>query len=205
MTVAGFYPVLDGRRDLDAAEAMLDAGVRIIQFRHKGFFGREAFEDARRIAELCRGRALFVVNDRVDIAMLLGAAVHLGQDDLAPRDARKIMGPAAIIGFSTHNAAQLGAGDGEPVDYLAIGPIFATGSKQNPDPVLGVERLRELRSITKKPLVAIGGITRATAPEVFRAGADAVAVIADAYPETCTQAALRARTEEWLAICSSRK
>jgi thiamine-phosphate pyrophosphorylase len=205
VTVTGFYPLLDGRQDLDAAEAMLDAGVRIIQFRHKGFFGRDTFEDARRIAELCRGRALFVVNDRVDLAMLLGAAVHLGQDDLAPRDARKIMGPAAIIGFSTHNAEQLRAGDREPVDYLAIGPIFATGSKQNPDPVVGVERLRELRAITQKPLVAIGGITRTTAAQVFEAGADAVAVIADAYPDPCTKPLLRARTEEWLAICSSRK
>ena len=212
MTVTRFYPVLDtellARRGLpvvDAAEATLDAGARVLQFRHKGFFSREAFEQAQRVAGLCRAaNALLVVNDRADIAMLLEAAVHLGQDDLAPADARKIMPPGALIGFSTHNEQQLRAGDLEPVDYLAIGPIFQTGSKQNPDPVLGIDRLRGLRAITRKPLVAIGGITRDTAPAVLEAGADSIAVIGDLLPEPCTKASLRARAQEWLAICSSR-
>lgn len=145
--------------------------------------------------------ALFVINDRADVAMLLDAAVHLGQDDLPPTAARRIMAQESIIGFSTHNEAQLRAGDQEPVDYLAIGPIFATGSKQNPDPVVGLEELRRLRALTKKPLVAIGGITRATASSVLQAGADMVAVIGDLYPEPCTKSALRARTEEWVSIC----
>ncbi len=142
-----FYPVLDtgvlasrGLSATAAAEAILDAGARVLQFRHKEFFSRAVFEEAERVAALCRAaNALFVMNDRADLAALLGAALHLGQDDLAPADARKILTPDGVIGFSTHNREQLRAADAEPVDYLAIGPIFATGSKQNPDPVLGVD------------------------------------------------------------------
>jgi thiamine-phosphate pyrophosphorylase len=202
-----FYPVLDTGRGvpaLAAAEALLEAGARILQFRHKGFFSREVFEEARVIAGLCSGAgAVFVVNDRADIAKLLNAALHVGQDDLAPQDARKLMPLPTIIGFSTHNERQLRDADREPVDYIAIGPIFQTASKENPDPIVGVERLRGLREVTKKPLVAIGGITRETAPSVFEAGANSVAIIGDVFPEPCTPAALRARAEEWLAICSS--
>jgi thiamine-phosphate pyrophosphorylase len=193
MKLPAFYPVLDADRvaAVPAAEALLEAGVRILQYRHKSFFSRQAFEEASRIAELCRqAGALFVVNDRADIAKLLDAGLHLGQDDLAPGDARRILPAPNIIGFSTHNEQQLRAGDREPVDYLAIGPIFATASKQNPDPVVGLDRLRTLRSLTQKPLVAIGGITRELAPQVFEAGADSVAVIGDLFP----------RPEEWIAI-----
>jgi thiamine-phosphate pyrophosphorylase len=195
MKLPAFYPVLDADRvpAVPAAEAMLEAGARILQFRHKSFFSRQAFEEASRISELCRhAGALFVVNDRADIAKLLHAALHLGQDDLAPADARRILPAPNIIGFSTHNERQLRAGDAEPVDYLAIGPIFATKSKHNPDPVVGLDRLRALRSLTSKPLVAIGGITRELAPRVFEAGADSVAFISDLFP----------RPEEWIAICS---
>jgi thiamine-phosphate pyrophosphorylase len=202
-TVPNFYPIVDSA---DAAEAILEAGARILQFRHKGFFSRDVFEEAKRIAALSRDAgALFVINDRADIALLLDAALHLGQDDLPPADARRVMPPGRIIGFSTHNADQLRSGDREPVDYLAIGPIFATGSKQNPDPVVGLEQLRTLRTLTRKPLVAIGGITRDTALSVFEAGADSVAIIGDLYPQPRTKASLRARAEEWLAICSSRR
>lgn len=207
--IPAFYPVLDTAVSLPAvvaAEAILEAGARILQFRHKGIFSRQIFEEATNIASLCRGAgALFVINDRADIAMLLEAALHLGQDDLPPSDARRIMPSDRIIGFSTHNAGQLLAADREPVNYLAIGPIFGTTSKQNPDPVVGIERLRALRPLTKKPLVAIGGIRRTTAPAVFEAGADSVAIIGDLYPQPLTKASLRARAEEWLAICSSRK
>jgi len=197
MKLPAFYPILDADRvsAIPAAEALLEAGARILQFRHKSFLSRSAFEDASRIAELCRSAgALFVVNDRADIAMLLNAGLHLGQDDLAPADARRILPAATIIGFSTHNEDQLRAGDLEPVDYLAIGPIFATGSKQNPDPVVGLDRLRALRQLTQKPLVAIGGITRELAPQVFEAGADSVAILGDLLPD------VRARAEEWIAI-----
>jgi thiamine-phosphate pyrophosphorylase len=192
MTLPPFYPIID---TVPAAEALLEAGARILQFRHKGFFSRQVFDNASLIAELCRrSGAVFVINDRADVAMLLNAALHLGQDDLAPADARRIMPAESIIGFSTHNEQQLLAGDKEPVDYLAVGPIFATGSKQNPDPVVGLDRLRTLRALTQKPLVAIGGITRELAPKVFEAGADSVAVIGDLFPD------VRARAKEWIAI-----
>jgi thiamine-phosphate pyrophosphorylase len=192
MTLPPFYPIVD---TVPAAEAVLEAGARILQFRHKGFFSRQVFEDASRIAALCKSAGvLFVVNDRADVAMLLNAALHLGQDDLAPSDARRIMPAASIVGFSTHNERQLRLGDAEPVDYLAIGPIFGTASKQNADPVVGLDRLRALRPLTQKPLVAIGGITRELAPKVFEAGADSVAVIGDLMPD------VRARAKEWIAI-----
>ena len=197
MTLPAFYPVLDADRvnAVETAEALLEAGARILQFRHKSFFSRRAFEEASRISELCKqAGAMFVVNDRADIAKLLDAALHLGQDDLAPADARRILPAPGIIGFSTHNEQQLLAGNLEPVDYLAIGPIFPTRSKLNPDPVVGLDQLRALRRLTRKPLVAIGGITRELAPQVFEAGADSIAVISDLFP----------RPEEWVAICSSK-
>ena len=204
MILPPFYPILDtalieqrGIGTVAAAEALIEAGVRILQLRHKGFFSRAAFEEAGRIAEMCRrAEVLFVVNDRADVAKLLDAALHLGQDDLTPSDAQKIVPAENILGFSTHNEQQLQAADAEPVDYLAFGPIFATGSKLNPDPVVGLDRLRTLRELTRKPLVAIGGITRDLAPEVFKAGADSVAIIGD----LCTGVSLRARAEEWIAI-----
>lgn len=208
MIIPAFYPILDAdlleRRGISpsmAAKALLEAGAKILQFRHKAFFSRTALEQASQIAALCRrAGALLVINDRADIAKLLDAGVHLGQDDLSPADARRILPPPAIIGFSTHNEIQFRAGDAEPVDYLAIGPIFSTASKENPDPVVGLDRLRALRQLTRKPLVAIGGITRELAPKVFQAGADSIAIIGDVYPSSCTPDALRARAEEWIAI-----
>jgi len=167
-------------------------------------FSRDVFEDSERIAQLCREvNALFIMNDRADFAALLGSGLHLGQDDLAPPDARKIMPPGSVVGFSTHNEEQLRSGDAEPVDYLAIGPIFATGSKEHPDPVVGHDRLRLLRRLPKKPLVAIGGITLQTAPHVLHTGADAVAVIGDLFPHSSTQLSLRSRAEEWVSLTSS--
>lgn len=208
-----FYPVLDtgvlargGLSAIAAAEAILEAGARVLQFRHKDFFSRAIFLEAERVAKLCcEAGALFVMNDRADFAGLLGAALHLGQDDLAPADARKILPAGGIIGFSTHNRVQIEAGHAEPVDYLAIGPIFATGSKHNPDPVVGLAELRALRALTTKPLVAIGGITRETAQPTLDAGAGSLAVIGDLYPQPLNKPVLRKRAEEWLAIASSRK
>ncbi len=142
MKLPAFYPIID---NVAAAEALLEAGARILQFRHTSFFSRRVFEEASRIAELCRDAgAQFVVNDRADIAKLLDAGLHLGQDDLAPADARRVLPAPGIIGFSTHNEQQLLVGNLEPVDYLAIGPIFPTRSKLNPDPIVGVERLQTL-------------------------------------------------------------
>ena len=187
MTLPRFYPILDtsvlsshGISLENAARSILSTDAGILQLRHKGFYSRDVFDQAAAIAQLCHDHgALFVVNDRADVAQLLDAGLHLGQTDLPPADARRILGPDRIIGFSTHNAEQLRAAADEPVDYLAIGPIFSTSSKAKPDPIVGLDNLRAWRSLTTRPLVAIGGITRATAPSVLAAGADSVAIISD--------------------------
>jgi thiamine-phosphate pyrophosphorylase len=207
MLLPRFYPILDtgllrrrGLSPVETAGQILDAGARILQLRHKEFFTAQALNEAGEIAGLCRAAgAAFILNDRADIAALLGAGLHLGQEDLPPSAARRVL-KNGMIGFSTHNAGQLRAAAAEPADYLAIGPVFATVSKENPDPVLGLDELRRLRALTDRPLVAIGGITRANAAEVIQAGADSVAVISDLYPEDSN---IRARAAEWLAIVST--
>jgi thiamine-phosphate pyrophosphorylase len=126
----------------------------------------------------------------------VSAALHLGQDDLPPSAARKVVSAGTLIGFSTHNERQLREAAAEPADYLALGPIFGTASKHNPDPVVGIDELRRLRALTDRPLVAIGGITRANALVVLAEGADAVAIIGDLFAE----GNLRAHTQEWVAL-----
>ena len=205
MQLPRVYPILDteslearGIGLQTAAAAMLAGGAGILQFRHKTHWSRDVFEAARGVARLCRDAgACFVVNDRADFAMLLEAGLHVGQDDLSPRDARMLLGPAALLGFSSHNADQILAAAGEPVDYVALGPMFPTVSKRNPGPVAGVEALRRCRALCSKSLVAIGGITRGNALEVLNAGADSVAVIADLLPRAATARSLRERMEEW--------
>jgi thiamine-phosphate pyrophosphorylase len=200
-----FYPILDteaaARRCVDAVDAaarILEGGAQVLQFRHKGFWSRSVFETLQRVAELCRNAGvIFVVNDRADMAKLTGAALHLGQDDLPPSAARIVVGSATTIGFSTHNEAHLRAAAEEPADYLALGPIFGTASKANPDPTVGLEGLRKLRPLTARPLVAIGGITRENARAVLEAGADSVAVIGDLFPEDGN---IARRVTEWLRI-----
>jgi thiamine-phosphate pyrophosphorylase len=206
-----FYPILDAasleRRGLPvipAAEAMLAGGARLLQLRVKGEFGRAWLGVAEEVAALCReAGALFVLNDRADLARMIDeAGCHVGQEDLSPGAARRVLGAGRVLGFSTHNEAQLRAGDGEPVDYLALGPVFGTASKERADPVVGLAELRRLRGLTGKPLVAIGGITRAEAGEVLAAGADSVAVIGDVLPEAGGGfAELRRRVEEWVEVC----
>ena len=202
------YPILDtdslAKRGIDianAAEGLLEGGARILQFRHKTFWSREVFAQAERVAALCKeANARFIVNDRADYAALLNSGLHLGQDDLSPNDARKVTGPNTFIGFSTHNEAQMLAAQSEPIDYVAFGPLFPTASKERPDPTVGIEGLRHIRTLTTKPLVAIGGVTRDNASICWSAGADSVAVIADLLPEPCTKPALRARMAEWLQL-----
>jgi thiamine-phosphate pyrophosphorylase len=205
MKLPRVYPILD-TESLDgrsialetAAAAFLEGGAGILQIRHKQHWSRGFFASARTVARLCReAGAALVVNDRADFALLLDAGLHVGQDDLPPRDARRLMGPDAVIGFSSHNVAQLCAAGGEPVDYVALGPVFATASKLNPDPVTGVEEIRRCRSLVEKPLVAIGGITLENAVDVWRAGADSVAVIAGLLPSPATAHSLRERMEQW--------
>lgn len=163
----------------DVAASLLSAGVRLIQYRHKRASSRELYAASIELAESARrGGGTFIVNDRADIAWAAGAdGVHLGQEDLPPALARRMLPPGKIIGLSTHSIAQVAAADREPVDYIAFGPIFATASKEKPDPVVGLAGLAEARSATRKPLVAIGGITAENAPAVIDAGADCVALI----------------------------
>src|ERR1700691_2836132 len=210
MRLPRVYPILD-TASLDArgfsltraAAAMLEGGAGILQLRHKQHWGRAVFDAARETARMCReAGALFIVDDRTDIAMLLEAGVHVGQDDLPPRDARRLLGSDAAIGFSSHNVLQVCAAGGEPVDYVAFGPVFATGFQRNPDPVTGMEALKECRALVEKPLVAIGGITRETAAAVLAAGADSVAAIGDLLPAQLTSLSLRQRMEEWQRLAT---
>ncbi len=202
-----FYPILDtaalGERNCPpvlAAEALIESGVRILQYRHKDEWTQSHFDTAREIAKVCHeAGVLFVLNDRADFARLLGAALHVGQEDLPPVAARRVISDE-VMGFSTHNRLQLERGNGEPVEYLALGPIFGTNSKDNPDPVVGVNGLRELRALTKKPLVAIGGITMLNAREVLAAGADSVAVVSGLLPKTCNRKTVRSAAADWLQV-----
>ena len=208
MNLPRLYPILDteslagrGVAIETAAAAFLEGGAGILQIRHKGHWSRGVFESAKRVARLCReAGAPFIVDDRADFAMLLDAGLHVGQDDLAPGDARRLLGPGAVIGFSSHNIDQLSAAGGEPVDYVAFGPAFPTASKRNPDPVVGVEQIRRCRALVEKPLVAIGGITLENALEVLGAGADSVAVIAGLLAQSPTARSLRNRMEQWQTL-----
>ncbi len=180
---------------------MVEAGARLLQIRHKGHWSREVFDEARGVAELCAREGVeLIVNDRADFAMLLGAGLHVGQDDLAPADARGLIGTGRTLGFSTHNAEQLRAAAREPVDYVALGPIFGTSNKDNPDPVVGLDQLADWRGLTSLPLVAIGGMTRENARAVLDAGADSLAVIGDLLPEVCDAVSIARRFEEWMNI-----
>jgi thiamine-phosphate pyrophosphorylase len=184
-----------------AAEAMLAGGARILQFRHKGSFTRELFRQAESVAAMCREHgATFLIDDRADIATILDAGLHVGQDDVPVHIARRLIGPTRMLGFSTHSPEQLAAAADQPIDYVALGPIYGTVSKDRPDPVVGLDGLRAAR--TTHPLVAIGGITRANAVETLAAGAASVAVIGDVFPESCTFDSIRERIEEWLDLLS---
>jgi thiamine-phosphate pyrophosphorylase len=202
-----FYPILDtitladrGCDAIPAAKALLEAGVKILQYRHKANWTQAHFDDAKQIASLCHDRGvLFVLNDRADFARLLGAALHVGQDDLPPVAARRVVSDE-VIGFSTHDEIQLTRADAEPVEYVSLGPIFVTNSKSKPDPVVGIEGLHRLRPLTEKPLAAIGGITPENAKEVLDAGADSVAVISALLPQSCDRITLRRRAEEWIRL-----
>jgi thiamine-phosphate pyrophosphorylase len=169
------------------AEELIAAGATLLQLRDKSQPDepKRFLSCARELRRLTLDKATLMINDRVDICLAADAdGVHLGQDDLSPESARRIFdqvkdGKTRIIGFSTHNLSQVIAADMLPIDYIAIGPVFVTGSKANPDPVIGLEGVRQARRVTKKPLVAIGGITRQNCSQVKAAGADAVAVISD--------------------------
>jgi thiamine-phosphate pyrophosphorylase len=162
---------------------LAEAGVEILQYRNKRDPDRVVLEDARAMKEAVVEARLvpirLILNDRAAVVPDAGwDGVHVGQEDLPAPEARLLVGERAVVGLSTHNDAQLAAADREPVDYIAIGPVFVTGSKSDTSPVIGVEGVRRARALTSKPLVAIGGISRETAGSVYEAGADSIAVIA---------------------------
>jgi thiamine-phosphate pyrophosphorylase len=163
------------------AKKLMGAGVKLLQYRAKNAAARELWADSRSIAETARrAECTFIVNDRPDVAYLAGAdGVHVGQDDLDVEQARQVIGPDHWVGVSTHNLEQFRKAAASSADYIAVGPIFQTISKSNPDPVVGTELLRRVRTLTEKPIVAIGGITLEHAGDVRAAGADSVAVISD--------------------------
>jgi thiamine-phosphate pyrophosphorylase len=175
------------------AQELIRAGATLVQLRDKSQPGsdknaaRRFLSCARELRRVTLDRATLVINDRVDLCLAANAdGVHLGQDDLSPASARRIFdqikdGKTRMIGFSTHNLDQVREADALPVDYIAIGPVFATGSKANPDPVVGLEGVRRARQVTAKPLVAIGGITRLNCAQVKDSGADSVALISDLF------------------------
>jgi len=206
------YPILDtscfaGPEALfRAAEEMIGAGVMLLQYRNKSGNAREMLEQARELRQRISShpnvakdatlewgtqptlgsdtRATLIMNDRADLCLAAEfEGVHVGQDDLSAEAARKIIGPTRWLGVSTHNPEQVAEADQTSADYIAIGPVFATASKANPDPAIGLEGVRRARALTRKPLVAIGGITRANCGSVIEAGADSVAVISDLLRE----------------------
>jgi thiamine-phosphate pyrophosphorylase len=184
------YPILDAgcfpiARDLvAAAEELIAAGCTILQYRNKSGNAREILDHARELRLQLKNSVKLIMNDRADLALVAGFdGVHVGQDDLSPEGARKVIGEGLWLGVSTHTPEQVQEADRASADYIAVGPVFATTSKMNPDPVIGVEGVRRARELTRKPLVAIGGITRANCRSVIDAGADSVAAISDLLRE----------------------
>ncbi len=186
------YPIVDAAyfsstQDLVAfAAELVAAGCTLLQYRNKSGDAAVMLEQARQLRRLSSAKVpsphqiKLIMNDRADLCLLAEFdGAHVGQDDLSPESVRKIIGPDRWLGVSTHNPEQLALADQTSADYLAIGPVFSTSSKQRPDPVVGLEGVRRARQLTRKPLVAIGGITRANAASVMEAGSDSVAVIAD--------------------------
>lgn len=178
-----FYAIVDtagGHEPVALAQILLDAGVKIMQLRLKDAGSRDFLAAARAIARLCRDhQAMLIVNDRADIAKLADAAgVHVGQEDLPVEAARQIVGLGRVVGVSTHTIEQARTAEQDGADYVGFGAIY-TGGLKNVRNAQGLERLREMRAALKLPIVAIGGITEATVPDVLAAGANAAAIITD--------------------------
>jgi len=162
------------------AKELTAAGVTLLQYRNKASDTREILKQARELKKAVTEGTKLIMNDRADLCLLAGYdGVHVGQDDLSPEAVRNLIGPHLWLGVSTHNPAEIAQATKTSADYVAIGPVFATTSKTNPGPVVGIEGVRQAHSLTSKPLVAIGGITRSQCRAVIEAGADSVAVISD--------------------------
>jgi thiamine-phosphate pyrophosphorylase len=196
---AGFAEEKDEARQAagiaEFVQELLAGGATLLQYRNKPGNARRVLEGARALRSLTRGKARLILNDRADLCLAAECdGVHLGREDLSAEAARRILGDRLWVGVSTHSVEQVKDADRAPVDYIAVGPVFATASKERPDPVVGLEGVRAARRATSKPLVAIGGITRANCRSVVEAGADSVAVIADLRTEP------RKAVEEFLRI-----
>ena len=193
ISVPPLYAILDAaffsttENLMACADHLVAGGCTLLQYRNKSGTARSMLEQARELRRRARASAphlRLIMNDRADLALIAEFdGVHVGQDDLSPESVRKIIGPDRWLGVSTHNPEQLAEADRTSADYLAIGPVFSTSSKERPDPVVSLEGVRRARLFTRKPLVAIGGITRDNAASVIEAGADSVAVISDLLRE----------------------
>jgi thiamine-phosphate pyrophosphorylase len=184
------YPIIDADCFADefalyaAARALVDSGCTLIQYRNKTGTSREVLSQARELHRIISRNTTLIMNDRADLALAAGFdGVHVGQDDLGIEAVRRIVGPNFIVGASTHNPEQVREADAANPDYIAIGPVFTTASKANPDPIVGLDGVRLARSLTQKPLVAIGGITVDHARQVIEAGADSLALISALVPD----------------------
>lgn len=202
-SIPRLYAIIDaaqtGRRSpLAIFDTLVSAGVQWIQYRDKEGSSRRLFDTSRQLTERARRRrATLIVNDRADVALAVGAdGVHVGQDDLPVDLARRVVKAGTIVGVSTHSIAQVEGANRSSADYIAFGPVFPTQSKKHPDPCVGLEGLRAARRVTRKPLVAIGGLTVENVGAVIEAGADAIAVIGDllVYPD------IGARAQEFLRV-----
>lgn len=196
------YPITDvplsGLTHAEQAKRLIEGGSRIVQFREKYAAPRDWFDDLRNGVEICRQSGVTsIVNDRVDVALAAGAdGVHLGQTDLPPDAARRVLGNEAIIGYSTHSIEQAIKALEYKIDYLAFGPVFPTMTKEYPDAVVGLDLLRVVHDLTgEMPLVAIGGIDLENAGSVFAAGADSAALISALIADG---AAIAERTSEFV-------
>jgi thiamine-phosphate pyrophosphorylase len=180
---------------LVCAREFVAAGVTLLQYRNKNDNPRQILDDALALKRVAGSSVKLIMNDRADLCLAASFdGVHVGQEDLSPEGARKVIGQSLWLGVSTHNPEQVREADRTSADYIAVGPVFATSSKTNPDPVIGLEGVCRARALTRKPLVAIGGISRATASSVLEAGADSLAVISDLIRDPGKSA------EEFLAI-----
>jgi thiamine-phosphate pyrophosphorylase len=186
ITLSRLYAILDASLFLNtqalcaSAKELVAGGVTLLQYRNKDGNARQMLDQARELKRSIGASAKLIMNDRADLCVAAGFdGVHVGQEDLSPEGARKVIGPDLWLGVSTHNPEQVAVADKTSADYVAIGPVFATSSKINPDPVVGLDGVRRARALTRKPLVAIGGINRANGRSLIEAGADSIAVISD--------------------------
>lgn len=195
------YPIVDtsllgGRSVGSLVSALVKGGARLIQLRAKSVSDRVFLSLASEaLSEARKGGATLIINDRLDIARMVGAdGVHVGQDDLAPKDVRQLLGPDAILGFSTHSREQIEKAVSQPIDYLAVGPVFETSTKANPDATVGPLLLRAAASLTRIPVVAIGGLSLENMAAVFEAGAAGAAMASAVLSVADVESAFRALT-----------